>query len=139
MEIANQYEKLNSLVWQFRSEMERNCDWEKDRQCFNGTCQDYAQRLAELLISHGFEALAVDGEYLDVDDGYVPAYPIDWGEVDPDEDLMVTSGEWRHWWVVIGDTIAEVTSDQFHPGEEEHHRMVITGKSDWRYSANTRV
>lgn len=116
--------KLVSLINDFRQKQEDYWDWEDDPTCFKGTCHHISADLASTLQKHGFQAEAYHGNYYNIDDDFEPLESEGSGPYD----------SWRHWWVVVDKQwIVDVTSDQFHPGEEEDYRVVIVpvGHSDY--------
>lgn len=131
--VDNELDRLTKLVWDFRKEEEKYWDWEENKTCFKGTCQDTAPSLAKYLKSNGFNVEVIGGTYTDVSDGFEPNMD-NWDEDDIEDYRNNFDGTWKHWWVLVNDKwIVDTTSDQFHPEEEDEYRVIITDKNDSRY------
>lgn len=127
--------RLTNLVEEFRSKEEIYNDWEFNKECFKGTCQDITKYLVKFLEEHGYNAERIQGYYLNVSDDFIPdTSEWDW----KDKEDYINNGhdnKWSHWWVLVDNTyIVDITSDQFHPGEENEYRVIITDKNDNNYT-----
>lgn len=137
--IAENQQDLDTIVMQFREELEENWDWSGDRGCFRGMCSSISGELVERLKENGIEAHRVNGRYLDPSEDYEPDMS-QWDQEDIwqyNEDIEygeIPSA--NHWWVEANGKILDVTADQFHPGEEEYYRVVISPvESSMNYGA----
>jgi len=123
---------IKELAWEFRKEEESFEDWEENKSCFAGTCQDVTKRFVEFLHKNGYpSAKRISGYYSDYSDDYEPNMS-NW-DSDDIEDWETGNFDAKHWWVEIGDNIVDITADQFHPNEEDEYRVVITNKNDPAY------
>ena len=106
---------LYQEVERFRLKEENFFEWDEDPTCFKEQCYPLSRDLAMHLKAKGFDAEPYHGYFID-DEGQ----------------------KHNHWWVMIGNTIIDITSDQFYPGEEEEHRIVISEAGDPHYSVKKR-
>ena len=133
--------KLESELEIFRKKEEDENDWQDDKTCFKGTCQDITKYLEEYLKKLGYDAVRTGGYYYNVDDYYSPDMS-EWDWDEEEEYLKYREKNYdsacglphKHWWVEIGKYIIDVTEDQFHPGEEDEYRIGIYKKPDVNYS-----
>ena len=131
-----QDQSLEQVVYQFRSELEKDWDWDGDRGCFRGQCSTVSGELVERLKDNGIDAMRVNGSYLEPSEDYEPDMGM-WAQEDIDQyyedkeygDIPVAN----HWWVESQGKIIDVTADQFHPGEEQDYRVVIVSIGNANY------
>ncbi len=119
----------------YRLRLERDLGFEDDPHCMVGACRSASHELAEELRADGFPARAEFGTYHGIGEGYPALVASRSGE--PFDDDFDDDGSWLHWYVVCGDLIVDVTSDQFHPDEPGAPRVVVTDLGDDRYAATT--
>lgn len=132
-EDVNPVKTIEELAWEFRKHEEDENEWRDDKSCFKGTCQDITKRFVDFLHTNGYpQAKRVGGYYKDYSGDYSPDMS-DW-DSDDIEDWENGKLDPKHWWVVIGDDIIDITADQFHPNDEDNYRVVITNKNDPAYN-----
>ncbi len=125
--------KLEKLVWDFRKKEEKTWEWKTDKQAMKGMCQDITRRLEKYLKKNGYKANRVPGYYKDVSDDFEPEGE-NWDFDDWEDYRENFDNSWTHWWVLVNNRIiVDVTADQFHLGEEDEYRVVITRKGDRDY------
>jgi len=133
--------KLESELEIFRKREEDYNEWEDDKTCFKGTCQDITKYLEEYLIGLGYDAHRTRGYYYDANEDYYPNME-DWDWDDQEKYLDLKDKNYgevnglahSHWWVEIDKYIIDLTEDQFHPGEEDEYRIGIYKKPNINYS-----
>ena len=116
---AAEEDTLAKLVWQFREEQEDWYEWLEDKSCFREQCLCLADLLAKFLREHGFPDAHRAGGY--------------YGEGPEKGEYLQVGRHGLHWWVETQDKIIDITCDQFHPGEEDDWRVVITDLNDPEY------
>ncbi len=105
--------KLEKDIWKFRKSQEKYWEWKSDKTCFKGMCQDVSRNLVTYLEELGYKAQRVSG-YYEVPEEFCEKYHLDFED-----------GKWKHFWVIVNNTIlADVTADQFHPGDENDYRVI---------------
>jgi hypothetical protein len=126
-------EVLRVIAAGVRAEAEDYLGFEDDPNCMVGYCRAAARDLVKALHVAGHPARAVMTTYHGIDSGYadlvasrLPAFEAE-ADDDPDGDC------WKHWVVVSGDHIVDVTADQFHPGDVDAEKIVVTQIGDPRY------
>lgn len=133
----NKLSKIKKIVKIMRKELEEYHDWDSDRGCFKNTCHNITTDLVKKLKDDNINSYRVNGLYLGASDTYEPDMS-DWENEDRWEynDTIEAGHEYgfNHWWVVAdGKWIIDITADQFFPGEENEHRIVITNINDTDY------
>lgn len=126
-------EAVTRRAREYRLRLERDLDFEDDPHCMVGACRGASLELAAELREDGFPAQARFGTYHGIGEGYAALVAGRTGE--PFEDDFEDDGTWLHWYVVCGDLIVDVTSDQFHPDEPDAPKVVATTLDDERYAA----
>jgi hypothetical protein len=91
---------------------------------FRGICQSSAKLLTEFLQQRGISGQRVGGYYCGASEKFFK----EMGE-------PIGDGKWKHWWVEVDGVIIDTTADQFHPGEEEEYRVVLTTSGDTNYES----
>lgn len=123
---------IKELAWKFRKHEEEMEDWSDNKLCFRGKCQDVTKRFVDFLHTNGYpQAKRTGGYYLGYSDDYTPDMS-EWDSEDI-EDWENGNLDAKHWWVVIGNIIVDITADQFHPNNEDDYRVVITNTNDQSY------
>lgn len=136
---SNKLSKIKKIAKEMRRELETYHDWKSDKSCFGGKCHSISQQLVNKLKKEGIYAYRQMGEYAGADESYVPNMT-DWKEWEREEYLDTWEVEggagmvYAHWWVVAENKfIIDITSDQFFPGKEDEHRVIITTINDEHY------
>ena len=117
----------------YRLRLERDLDFGEDPHCMVGACRSASHELAEELRADGFPARAEFGTYHGIGEGYPALVAARSGE--PSGDDFEDDGSWLHWYVVCGELVVDVTSDQFHPDDPNAPKVVVTEFGDDRYAA----
>ena len=111
--------QLEKDLWIFRKNEELYWDWISDKTCFKGLCQDVTRNLVEYLEKLGYQAKRVSG-YYNAPDIFFEKYFLD-----------IDNGQWKHFWVIVNNTIlVDTTADQFHPDEENDYRIICDFKNE---------
>ena len=134
---------LKKLVIDFRNQIEKEYDWNEEKECFKGTCQDITKELEVFLKEKGFNAIRTRGYYSGTNDEYFPNMDNwEWSDQQKFNKKWENNGKssqglkFPHWWIEVERYIIDVTEDQFHPGEENDFRFGIYKKpnSDYKKS-----
>ena len=129
--------KLFWLASRFRIKHEKNDEWRENKSCFTGMCTTLSKMLAKHLTKNDFNAVPIFGDYFGAPDEYEPDdMPDDVlaGEENEDWNERIRVNAWPHWWVKVDDEwIVDISADQFHRGEEDEYRVVITNINDPDY------
>lgn len=136
----NKLSKVKTISKKVRSELEETHKWENNKQCFNGKCHDISKHLVEELKKEGIYSYRIMGQYSGADASYMPDMT-EWTKFEIEEyydyvsALDVINPTYAHWWVVAENKfIVDLASDQFFPGKENEHRVVITTLNDKNYA-----
>ena len=135
--ILEAYDKtINNLekdVTNFRTSLEKEYGYVDDNMCLKGTCHTVTEKLVKYLKDLNYKNVKrVPGHYTDVSDDFEPDGEM-WDNDDWQDFYDNFDNTWKHWWVEVGNKIVDVTAEQFHPGQEEEYKVVITNKSDKNY------
>jgi hypothetical protein len=138
---TNKLNKIKKIAKQIRKELETTNKWKNNKSCFYGRCHDISKYLSDELNKNSIYAYRVMGQYSGANELYKPDMS-DWTEQEKkDYEFYMTeingiNPTYTHWWVVAeNEYIIDITCDQFHPGDEENYRIVITSIGDTNYSA----
>ena len=131
---------LYEIVNNFRTELEDYYEWKEDKICFKGYCEGISESLVDHLKENGYKKVKkVCGFYNNVPDDYEPITR-DWDEKDfeaYEKWKIKYPNVWKHCWVEVNNEyIVDVTSDQFHLGEENAYRINITDINDSDYDSS---
>lgn len=122
--------QLTKHVKEFRKIEEKKSDWKNDKKCFKGACSYISKDLEKFLQALGYQAQRIQGYYRGASEDFEPVYDDD----DDEPYRKYNLAKLPHWWVLVDNKyIVDVTADQFHPGEEDYYRVVVTSKSDSDY------
>ena len=114
---------LCALCVDFRRKLEKECGWDNKKNCMKGRCYDVSLRLSRILQKQGFPARLASGYYstgLPFPESWDKKMITAWKKFSRCSDF----GE-NHCWIEAEDILIDVTSDQFHPGEEDKYRVII--------------
>ena len=132
--------RIRDIAVSYREELEQYLDFADNPHAVMGMCRTASHELCILLEKSGFTATAVFTRYNRVSECFPHRMQDVFGyeEMNDFTEGEEFDGTWRHWIVVCGGFIVDVTSDQFHPSGEGEP-VVITDTDDLAYGLNCEV
>ena len=141
-------DKIQEIAWRVRRRLENQLDWNENKRVFTNLCKSCSQELLQDLRESGIQAVLACGCYrLDPDDEDrihklsemigIDTFGDEAENEGEDQEEFLEDPKYLHFWVETADLVVDICCDQFHPGEEEKYRVVLTSRSDPTYGKVT--